>query len=127
LQHFSVVYGLAIAVLLCGCAKDSSKGSAGGTRAGKGPFAGQTLNVFNWSDYIDPELIPEFEQRTGAKVQYDNYSSESELETKLLAGGGGYDVIFPSDRSLAPLIAKELLASIDKSKLPNWKHLDAKF
>src|SRR5262245_34097807 len=48
------------------------------------PFAGQKLNVFNWSDYIDSDLIPEFQQRTGATVQYVNYSSESELETKLL-------------------------------------------
>jgi spermidine/putrescine-binding protein len=91
------------------------------------PFAGQKLNVFNWSDYIDSDLIPEFQQRTGATVQYDNYSSESELETKLLAGGGGYDVIFPSDRSMAPLVSKELLAEIDKSLLSNWKYLDPKF
>jgi spermidine/putrescine-binding protein len=60
-------------------------------------------------------------------VQYDNYSSESELETKLLAGGGGYDVIFPSDRSMAPLIQKGLLADLDKSLLPNLNHIGAKF
>src|SRR5262245_1181051 len=90
--------------LAIGCADRSAKSGAGGTSGGQ--FAGQRLNVFNWSDYIDPDLIPEFEKRTGAKVQYDNYSSESELETKLLAGGGGYDVIFPSDRSMAPLVAK---------------------
>src|SRR5262245_7630118 len=75
----------------------------------------QHLNVFNWSDYIDVELISEFERRTGATVQYDNYSSEAELETKLLAGGGGYDCIFPSDHSMAPLMGKGVLAELDKS------------
>ncbi|HVC92076.1 MAG TPA: spermidine/putrescine ABC transporter substrate-binding protein, partial [Pirellulales bacterium] len=91
------------------------------------PFDGQTLNVFNWSDYIDPELIAEFEARTGAHVQYDTYSSDSELETKVLAGGGGYDVIFPSDRSIPMMLNKKLLARLDKALLPNWKHLDQKF
>lgn len=110
-----------LCLLALGCAKPSASSSP------EQPFAGQTLNVFNWSDYIDPELIPEFERRTGAKVQYDNYSSESELETKLLAGGGQYDVIFPSDRSMAPLVKKGLLAELDKSQLSNWKHLDAQF
>ena len=71
--------------------------------------------MFNWSDYIDPDLVREFEKRTGARVQYDNYSTDAELETKLLTGGGGYDVIFPSDRSMAPLVKKGRLAAIDKA------------
>jgi spermidine/putrescine-binding protein len=116
---------LAAALLLSGCADRSTKptGSVKSTL----PYAGQKLNVFNWSDYIEPELIAEFEQRTGARVQYDNYSSESELEAKLLTGGGGYDVIFPSDRSMAPLVAKDLLAELDRSQLTNWSNLDEKF
>jgi spermidine/putrescine-binding protein len=91
------------------------------------PFAGQRLYVFNWSDYLDPELIEEFERRTGARVQYDNYSSESELDTKLLTGGGGYDVVFPSDHSMVVLVEKDLLAELDKSLLPNLAHLDPQF
>jgi spermidine/putrescine-binding protein len=117
---------LTIATLCwAGCGDRPAKPS--GRVSSNFPYAGQNLNVFNWSDYIDPELIPEFQSRTGATVQYDNYSSESELETKLLAGGAGYDVIFPSDHSMAPLVAKQLLANIDKALLPNWKHLDPKF
>lgn len=79
------------------------------------PFAGQTLRVFNWSDYIDPDLLKEFEAQTGAKVQYDNFASDAELETKMLAGGSEYDVIFPSDRSMTPLVKKGLLAPDRKS------------
>ena len=62
-----------------------------------------------------------------ARVQYDNYSTDAELETKLLTGGGGYDVIFPSDRSMPPLTKKDQLAAIDKRLLPNLKHIDPKF
>jgi spermidine/putrescine transport system substrate-binding protein len=118
-----VWFGLSIlaSVSFTGCSPPSA-----GLAAGK-PYAGQTLNVFNWSDYIDPELLAEFERRTGARVQYDTYSSDAELETKLLSGGGGYDVIFPSDRSLPMLIKKDLLAKLDKSLLPNWQGLDPKF
>ncbi|MEX2026113.1 MAG: spermidine/putrescine ABC transporter substrate-binding protein, partial [Pirellulaceae bacterium] len=89
--------------------------------------AGQRLNVFNWSDYLDPKLIPEFEKRTGARVQYDNFSSESELDTKLLTGGGGYDVVFPSDHSMVVMVEKDLLADLDKSQLPNLAHIDPQF
>jgi len=92
-----------------------------------GCAGGRRLNVFNWSDYIAPELITEFEQQHGARVVYDNYASDAELETKLIAGGGGYDVVFPSDRAMAALLAKQVLADIDKALLPNLKHLDAKF
>ncbi len=106
---------------LAGCSSAADPNDAGK------PFSGQTLNVFNWSDYIDPELIPEFERRTGARVQYDNYASESELESKLLSGGGGYDVVFPSDRSLAPLIRKGLLEELDHARLTNWKNLDPRY
>lgn len=110
--------------LLGGCSKSNEPSAS---RQAALAFEGQTLNVFNWSDYIDPDLIPEFEKRTGARVQYDTYSSDAELETKLLSGGGGYDVIFPSDRSMPMLIKKELLMAVDRSLVPNWKHLDEKF
>ena len=58
---------------------------------------------------------------------YDNYSSDAELDTKVLTGSSEYDVVFPSDRSMTPLIKKEKLAPLDKAKLPNIKHMDPKF
>jgi len=86
-----------------------------------------TLKIFNWSDYIDEDLIAEFEKLAGCRIVYDNYSSDSELETRLATGAGSYDVVFPSDRALTALIAKELLQPIDRSRLPNFRHLDPKF
>lgn len=85
------------------------------------------LKVFNWSDYIQKDLIPEFEAETGATVLYDNYAADAELEARLASGGGSYDVVFPSDRSMPALLHKGLLAEIDKSQITGFKHLDAKF
>src|SRR5262245_5088055 len=85
------------------------------------------LKVFNWSDYIHEDLIAEFEQQASCAVVYDNYSSDSELETRLATGAGSYDVVFPSDRALTALIAKRLLQPIDRSRLPNFRNLDPKF
>jgi spermidine/putrescine-binding protein len=85
------------------------------------------LKVFNWSDYLHPDVIPQFEERVGARVVYDNYSSDAELETRLATGGGAYDVVFPSDRAMPALLAKGLLKPIDRSRLPNIRHLDQKF
>lgn len=93
--------------------------------AGCGPPE-PTLNVLNWSDYIAPELLEEFEQQHGVRVQYDNYASDGELESKMQAGAR-YDVIFPSDRSMVPLVKKGLLAELDRSLLPNWVYLDKEF
>ncbi|MBW8884309.1 MAG: extracellular solute-binding protein, partial [Planctomycetia bacterium] len=86
-----------------------------------------TLKVFNWSDYIHEDLIAEFERDTGCAVVYDNYSSDSELETRLATGAGSYDVVFPSDRALTALLAKGLLQPIERSLLPNFRHLDPKY
>jgi spermidine/putrescine transport system substrate-binding protein len=91
------------------------------------PFAGEELLVFNWSDYIDPELMDEFEEQTGARLVYDNYSSDSELETRLLTGGGDYDIVVPSDRSMPALLGKDALQPIDLALLPNLKCIDPKF
>ena len=54
------------------------------------------VNVYNWSDYIDEEILAEFEKETGIKVIYDVFDSNDILETKLLAGSSGYDVVVPS-------------------------------
>ena len=56
----------------------------------------RVVNVFNWSDYIDSSIIEDFTKETGIKVVYDVYDSNEILETKLLAGGSGYDVVVPS-------------------------------
>lgn len=82
------------------------------------------LYVFNWSDYIDPSVLEDFEKETGIRVHYDVMYSNEVLEAKLMVGNSGYDVIAPSLHVLKRLGESGLLLPLDKSKLPNLKHLD---
>ncbi|MEM9732363.1 MAG: polyamine ABC transporter substrate-binding protein [Pseudomonadota bacterium] len=83
----------------------------------------RVVNVYNWSDYIDEEILKDFTKETGIKVVYDVFDSNEILETKLLAGGTGYDVVVPSATFLARQIQAGVFQELDKSKLPNAKHL----
>lgn len=90
------------------------------------PTAAQekVVNVYNWSDYIDPEVLKEFEAETGIRVRYDVYDSNDTLESKLLAGRTGYDVVVPTQYYMARQVQAKLLRPLDMAKLPNAKHLD---
>ncbi len=82
------------------------------------------VRVYNWSDYIDETILQDFTKDTGIKVVYDVYDSNDILETKLLAGNSGYDVVFPSGNFLARQIQAGVFQKLDRAKLPNWKNLD---
>lgn len=82
------------------------------------------LNIYNWSDYIAEDTIANFEKRTGIQVVYDTYDSNEVLEAKLLTGGTGYDLVFPSADFMAKQIQAGVYQPIDKSKLSNYKNLD---
>lgn len=83
--------------------------------------ADRTLNVFNWSDYIDPTVLEDFTRETGIKIVYDTYDSNEILETRLLAGNSGYDVVAPSATFLQRQIKAGVYQPLDRSKLPNLK------
>lgn len=83
----------------------------------------RVVNVFNWSDYIDDSIIEDFTKETGIKVVYDVFDSNEILETKLLAGGSGYDVVVPTANFLARQIQAGVFQKLDKSKLPNLKNM----
>jgi putrescine transport system substrate-binding protein len=87
-------------------------------------FAQDTVvNVYNWSDYIDPEMLSKFTEETGIEVVYDNYDNNEIVETKLLAGGSGYDVVVPSGPNVARQIQAGTIQKLDKSKLPGLVHM----
>ena len=92
--------------------------------------ADKTVHVYNWSDYIDEEILKEFTAETGIKVVYDVFDSNEILETKLLAGGTGYDVVVPSGTFLSRQIKAGVFQKLDKSKLSNlgnmWKDIEAR-
>ena len=79
----------------------------------------EEVHVYNWSDYIDESLLAKFEKETGIKVIYDTFDSNEVLETKLLAGSTGYDVVVPSGTFLSRQIKAGVFQKLDKSKLPN--------
>ena len=79
----------------------------------------RVVNVYNWSDYIDEEILTEFTDETGIKVVYDVFDSNEVLETKLLAGSTGYDVVVPSGTFLSRQITAGVFQKLDKSKLSN--------
>jgi putrescine transport system substrate-binding protein len=85
------------------------------------PSIGQTrtVNVYNWSDYIDPTVIEAFTNETGITVKYDTFDSNDTLETKLLAGRSGYDLVVPTGYFLERQIKAGVFQPLDKSKLPN--------
>jgi putrescine transport system substrate-binding protein len=83
----------------------------------------RVVNVYNWSDYIDPDVLDDFTRETGVKVVYDTYDSNETLETKLLAGRTGYDIVVPSATFLQRQIRIGVYQPLDRARLPNWKNL----
>jgi putrescine transport system substrate-binding protein len=85
----------------------------------------QELNVYNWSDYIDPYAVARFQRETGIHVRYDVFDSLETLEGKLSAGRSGYDIIVPtSEPTFSRLIKAGGLLPLDRSKIPNWNNQD---
>lgn len=88
----------------------------------------QTLQLYTWTDYIDPSIVRDFEQQTGIKVRTTYYESNEEMQAKLQAGGvSQFDLVVPSDFIVPVLINLKLLQPLDKSKIPNLNNLDPKF
>jgi putrescine transport system substrate-binding protein len=79
----------------------------------------RVVNFYNWSDYIDPTVLEAFTKETGIKVRYDTFDANETLETKLLAGKSGYDVVVPTGYFLQRQITAGVFQKLDKSKLPN--------
>lgn len=105
-------------LLLASCGREP-EGEAGA------PAEEKVVNVANWADNIGPSTIADFTARTGIKVNYDTLESNEVLETKLLTGHTGYDVVFPSAGFLGRLVPLGTYARLDKSKLANLRNLDA--
>jgi putrescine transport system substrate-binding protein len=86
------------------------------------PAKERTVNFYNWSDYIDPVVLEDFTRETGIKVKYDTFDSNDMLETKLLAGRTGYDLVVPTAYFLARQIKAGVFQKLDKTKLPNLQN-----
>ena len=87
------------------------------------PKRERVVNVYNWSDYIAPSVVEDFTKATGIKVRYDTFDSNDTLETKLLAGKSGYDVVVPTAYFLERQIKAGVFQKLDKEKLPNLANM----
>lgn len=91
-------------------------------------YAGDnTLIVYNWGDYIDPELITMFEKQTGLKVIYQTFDSNEAMMAKIAQGGTTFDVAVPSEYAISKMKEEGLLLPLDHKKLPNLKYIDPRF
>jgi putrescine transport system substrate-binding protein len=111
---------LCLVILLAACGGVSAPGASPANGGGEQ----KVLNIYNWTDYIDPSVVPAFEKEYGIKVNYDVFDSNEVLETKLLAGRTGYDLVVPSASFLQRQIQAGVFQKLDKSLLPNLKNLD---
>jgi len=116
-----LVAAMALVFAACGGKKEAEQ--PGATAQAPAPEE-KVLNVYNWSDYIAEETIPEFQNRTGIQVNYDVFDSNEVLETKLLAGKTGYDVVVPSASFLERQIKAGVFMKLDRSKLTNLGNMD---
>ena len=85
------------------------------------------LNVYNWGEYMDPELIEMFEEEMGVDVNYKEYPTNEDLYIKLKSGTGDFDVIFPSEYMLEKMINEDMIAKINVDNLENFKYIDERF
>jgi putrescine transport system substrate-binding protein len=106
-------------LVLVSCGRPSESPSRPGTGA-----EDKVVNIYNWYDYIKPEVLRKFETQYGVQVRYNVFDSNNTLEAKLLAGHSGYDVAFPSGAYLESMVAAGVFRPLDPSRLPNLKNMD---
>ncbi len=109
------------AILLC-----LGAAACGHSAAPPRPVAAEerVVNIYNWYDYVKPEVLREFTARYGVEVRYNTFDSNNTLEARMLAGHSGYDVVFPSGAYLESMTAAGVFRPLDRSKLPNLKNMD---
>jgi spermidine/putrescine-binding protein len=98
-----------------------------GCDGGKEKELAEVLHVYNWSEYIDPQIYEDFEEEFGVHVVEDTFGSNEELLAKLQAGATGYDIIVPSDYMVRTMVKEGLLAELDHDNLPNLSNIDPNF
>jgi spermidine/putrescine transport system substrate-binding protein len=113
-KALSLAMILVLTALLVAC--------GGGDKAGEQELT-EELHIYNWSEYIDPEIYADFEEEFGVKVIEDTFSSNEDLLAKLQAGATGYDLIVPSDYMVAIMIELDLLAELNYDNIPNFGNI----
>jgi len=119
MKTLGVASALTVSIGVLAACSPAAKKPAADAAAASG-----TLNIYNWSDYIDPALLAEFTKQTGIKVRYDTFDSNEVLETKVLGGKTGYDIVVPSNHNVPRYITAKAIQPLDKAKLQGLENLD---
>ncbi len=124
---------LLLALAACGGGAATSPGNEYGAAGADTPAPTDSVDrsrlsrqlfFYNWSDYIDPDILAKFEAEYGVQVVLDTYDSNEDMLAKVRAGNSGYDIVAPSDYAVQIMIAEGLASPIDKALVPNMVHLD---
>lgn len=126
-KHWQHIFLISILVgcfslIAAGCGNSDNK-TGNNTKGNTGDGSKQTLNIYSWADYYDPEVLAEFEKKYNCRVNYDVYSNNEELLAKMQAGGAQFDIIQPSDYMVTTMIQLKMLEKLDKEKMPNIGNL----
>lgn len=116
-------------LMFSGCAMNGdTSGSQPGSNTGSDSGEEKVLNIFTWATYFPDDILKEFTETTGIKVQYSNFDSNEEMLMKLQASkGGDYDIVLASDYIIDMARKQGLLAKLDKDKIPNFKNIDSNY
>jgi spermidine/putrescine transport system substrate-binding protein len=104
-----------ISIVICAAMFLCLFAGCGGSKASKG-----VVNVYNWGEYIDTDLVTQFEKETGITVNYKTYEDNEQMYSVLKQGGVSYDVVIPSDYMISRMINEDMLEPIDLDKIPNY-------
>lgn len=99
--------------------------SSGKLDQAQGITGDNTLNLYNWGDYIDPELITKFEKETGYVVSYETFDSNEAMYTKVSQGGTAYDLAIPSEYMIERMIEEDMLFELDHAQIEGLEHIDS--
>ncbi len=129
MKKIVMMYGLAAALSLClaGCKGGASGGQSSNSStsdAGAGKEASDELYVYNWGEYIDEDVITQFEEETGIRVIYDLFETNEEMYPIIEAGAVTYDVVCPSDYMIQKMVENDLLAEVNFDNVPNISQID---
>lgn len=116
-RAFIAVFAISFALLYLTSYLNSSQGYGGDN----------TITIFNWGDYIDEDLIAQFEEESGLKVIYQTFDSNEAMMTKIAQGGTTYDLAVPSEYAISKMKEEGLLIPLDHSQIPNLEHIDERF
>ena len=105
----TLVMVMSLTIGLAGCGNSATNGE---------------VNVYNWGEYIDEELLDKFTEETGIKVNYDTYSDNESLYSMLSSGSANYDVVIPSDYMISRMIDEDMLEELNFDNIPNFQYID---